>query len=38
MTYDDFLNNKVCIAEDSGFDVADDEINPNLNPHQREAV
>lgn len=38
MTYDDFLNNKVCIAEDSGFDVADDEINPNLKPHQREAV
>lgn len=38
MTYDDFLNNKVCIAEDSGFDVADDEINPKLKPHQREAV
>ena len=38
MTYDEFLNNKVCIAEDSGFDVADDEINPNLKPHQREAV
>lgn len=38
MTYDDFLNSKVCIAADSGFDVADDEINPNLKPHQREAV
>lgn len=38
MTYDEFLNSKVCVAEDSGFDVDNNEINPNLKPHQREAV
>lgn len=38
MTYDDFLNGKVCVAADSGFDVSDDEISPCLKPHQREAV
>lgn len=38
MTYDDFLNHKVCTAPESGFDVGDDEINSKLKPHQREAV
>lgn len=38
MTYDDFLNHKVCTAPESGFDVSDDEINSKLKPHQREAV
>ncbi len=38
MNYNEFLNSKVCIAEDSGFDVTDDEISPALKPHQREAV
>lgn len=38
MNYNEFLNSKVCIAEDSGFDVSDDEISSALKPHQREAV
>lgn len=38
MTYDDFLNHKVCTAPESGFDVSDDDINSKLKPHQREAV
>lgn len=38
MTYDDFLNHKVCTAPESGFDVTDEEINAKLKPHQREAV
>lgn len=38
MTYDDFLNDKICVARESGFDVTDEEINAKLKPHQREAV
>jgi SNF2 family DNA or RNA helicase len=38
MTYDEFLRSKMVIAAESGFDVADHEINQNLKPHQRDAV
>lgn len=38
MNYDDFLNTKICVAEESGFDVKDEEISEALKPHQREAV
>lgn len=38
MTYDDFLNDKICVAPESGFEVSDEEISSNLKPHQREAV
>lgn len=33
--YEDFLKSKVTLAENSGFDVTDDEINPALKPHNR---
>ena len=36
--YIDFLRAKVKLAEQFGFDVADDEINPLLKPHQRDIV
>ena len=36
--YLDFLAGKIKVAERSGFDVADDEINPILKPHQRAGV
>lgn len=38
MNYDNFLRSKVITAPESGFDVADSEINPALKPHQRAAV
>ena len=38
MTYQEFLNSKVELAEKSGFDVKPEEINPALKPHQRDAV
>ena len=38
MNYDDFLNSKICVAPESGFDVRDNEISLILKPHQREAV
>lgn len=38
MTYDEFLNSKVELAVESGFEISDDEINPVLLPHQRDAV
>lgn len=34
----EFLESKICVAPDSGFEVEDSEINPALKPHQREAV
>ena len=33
-----FLRNKVKLAEQFGFDVADHEVNPILKPHQRDMV
>lgn len=38
MEYREFLESKICVAPDSGFKVEDNEINPALKPHQREAV
>ena len=38
MTYQDFLNTKIDIAEQTGFEISDKDINPILKPHQRDAV
>lgn len=38
LDYQKFLESKIRIADRLGFDVADDEINPILKPHQRAAV
>ena len=38
MEYREFLESKICVAPDSGFEVEDSEINTALKPHQREAV
>jgi len=38
LRYEDFLAAKVAMAPVSGFLVHDDEINPLLNPHQRDSV
>ena len=38
MTYDEFLQGKIDIAEETGFDVDAVEISPYLLPHQRDAV
>ena len=36
--YDEFLASKIDIAEDTGFDISPDELNPVLLPHQRDSV
>ena len=36
--YRDFLKAKVPLAESFGFEIADDEVNPILKPHQRAIV
>lgn len=38
MTYIDFLKSKIELAKETGFDVALEDINPILKPHQRDAV
>ena len=38
MTYREFLEQKIDVAPLSGLDVADDELNPVLKPHQRVSV
>ena len=38
MTYLEFLKSKIDIAPKSGFEISEDEINPNLKPHQKDAV
>lgn len=38
MTYQEFLNSKIELAEDTGFEVDLDEINKALKPHQKDAV
>ena len=38
MNYMEFLQSKIDIAEDTGFDVDFAEVNPALKPHQRDAV
>ena len=38
MTYQEFLQGKIDIAEESGFEVDPARVNPALKPHQRDAV
>lgn len=38
MTYREFLQTKVELAEESGFDADPAKVNPVLKPHQRDAV
>ena len=38
MTYQDFLQSKIDIAEETGFEIDHAEVNPALKPHQRDAV
>lgn len=35
MTYQEFLESKIDVAEDTGFEIAIDDLNPNLLPHQK---
>ena len=37
-TYREFLESKMVIAPESGFEVDPEEVNPALKPHQRDAV
>lgn len=38
MTYQEFLEKKIEIAPDTGFEVSPEEVNPALKDHQRDAV
>lgn len=38
MTYQEFLESKMVIAPETGFDIDPAEVNPKLMPHQRDAV
>ena len=38
MNYLDFLKTKMLTANETGFDISDEEVNPVLIPHQRDAV
>lgn len=38
MNYQEFLQSKIDIAPVSGFEISEDDINPNLFPHQKAAV
>ena len=38
MTYHEFLESKMVIAPETGFDIDPAEVNPKLLPHQRDAV
>lgn len=38
MTYKEFLESKIELAQDSGFEVNPADINKALKPHQRDAV
>lgn len=38
MTYEEFLQGKVDIAEETGIEVEPEAVNPALKPHQRDAV
>lgn len=38
MNYSEFLQKKIDIASESGFEISEEEINPKLLPHQRDAV
>lgn len=38
MTYEDFLRDKMELAEETGFRVSRDELHPCLKPHQKDSV
>lgn len=38
MTYQEFLETKMVIAPETGFDIGPEDVNPVLLPHQRDAV
>lgn len=38
MIYEEFLKSKIEVAKDTGFEISQDEINPILKPHQKDAV
>lgn len=38
MNYQEFLQTKIDIAEETGFEIDPTEVNPALKPHQRDAV
>lgn len=38
MTYEEFLKSKMMIAPDGGIDIGPSEVNPALNPHQKDAI
>ena len=38
MEYMEFLKGKIDVAEDTGFKICPEEVNPALKPHQRDAV
>lgn len=38
MTYESFLKSKMMIAPDGGIDIDPSEVNPALNPHQKDAI
>lgn len=37
-TYDNFLHSKIEVAPVSGFQVPEEDLNPALKPHQKDAV
>lgn len=38
MNYREFLESKMVIAPESGFEIGPSQVNPALKPHQRDAV
>lgn len=38
LSYEKFLISKIDIAEQTGFEINDEDVNPILKPHQRDAV
>ena len=38
MTYKEFLESKIELATENGFDVNPDQVNKALKPHQKDAV
>ena len=38
MNYKEFLESKVKIAKDSGFEITENQVNPILKPHERDSV
>lgn len=38
MKYEDFLKNKMAISQNTGFEISDSDLNPNLYPHVKDSV